>query len=157
MTTSNRAGGNLPSQTRYVITSDAAGNMVTRTFRDSAGVTLVQTTVDSVRPRSRPSTQAARDSAGISRLIEITTRVTHDSVSQDTGQAALRAMLARRDSIIRLNSQWQLAAGPGMQVVMGGLLTSGLASMRGTLDAFFLGELKSYNAIIEMTKVSGWR
>jgi len=42
-------------------------------------------------------------------------------------------------------------------MVMGGLLTSGLASMKGTLDAFFLGELKSYNAVIEMTKVSGWR
>jgi len=130
---------------------------VTRTFRDSAGVTLVQTTVDSVRRTGTPSTQAARDSAGISRLIEITARVTRDSVSRDTGQAALRAMLARRDSIIRLNSQWQVAAGRGMQMVMGGLLTSGLASMKGTLDAFFLGELKSYNAVIEMTKVSGWR
>lgn len=158
MTTFNRGGaGNLPSQTRYVITTDAAGNTVTRTSRDSAGVTLVQTTVDSVRPRGTPSTQAARDSTGIARLIEITTRVARDSVSHDTGQAALRAMLARRDSIIRLNSQWQLAAGPGMQVVMGGLLTSGLASMKGTLDAFFLGELKTYSAVIDMTKVGGWR
>ncbi|HEY5544863.1 MAG TPA: hypothetical protein VIK50_02310 [Gemmatimonadaceae bacterium] len=149
--------GRLPAGTRYIITQDAVGNTVTRTFRDSAGVTLVQTTVDSVRRTGTPSTQAARDSAGISRLIEITARVTRDSVSRDTGQAALRAMLARRDSIIRLNSQWQVAAGRGMQMVMGGLLTSGLASMKGTLDAFFLGELKSYNAVIEMTKVSGWR
>jgi hypothetical protein len=151
--------GRLPAGTRYVIRQDAVGNTVVRTFRDSAGVTLVQTTVDSARRDSARgrSTQSSRDSAGIARLIEITTRVTRDSVSRDTGQAALRAMIARRDSIIRLNSTWQVAAGPGMQMFMGGLLTSGLASMKGTLDAFFLGELKSYNAVIDMTKVSGWR
>jgi hypothetical protein len=158
MTTFNRGGAGLPTF-RYVITSDAAGNTVTRTFRDSAGVTLVQTSVDSARRDSTRgrSAQAARDSAGIARLMEITTRVVRDSVPRDTSQAALRAMIARRDSVIRLNAQWQVAAGPGMQLVMGGLLTSGLASMKGTLDAFFLGELRSYNAVIDMTKVSGWR
>jgi hypothetical protein len=110
------------------------GNTVTQTFRDSAGVTLVQTTVDSVR---RDSTRGA---------------------APDTGQLAiLRRMMASRDSIIRLNSTWQIAAGPARQVVMGGLLTSGIASMKATLDAFFLGELKSYSAVIDMTKTSGWQ
>jgi hypothetical protein len=29
--------------------------------------------------------------------------------------------------------------------------------MDATLKAFFLGELKSYNAIIDMTRTSGWK
>jgi hypothetical protein len=153
MATFSRGGaGSLPIRLRT--TRDSAGHTITQTFRDSAGVTLVQTTVDSARGRSA---QLSRDSAGLARLIEFTTRPVRDSVPQDTGQAGIRAMIARRDSINRLNSAWQVAAGPGMRVVMGGLLTSGLASMKGTLDAFFLGELKSYNAVIDMTKVSGWR
>lgn len=160
MATFSRGGAvNGPGQFRYVITQDATGNTITQTFRDSSGVTLIQTTVDSARRDSTRgrSTQASRDSAGISGLIERMTRVTRDSASQDTSQAGIRAMIARRDSLNRLNSNWQVAAGPAMRLVMGGLLTSGLASMKGTLDAFFLGELKSYNAVIEMTKVSGWR
>jgi hypothetical protein len=41
---------------------------------------------------------------------------------------------------------------------MGGSLTSGIASIQRTLRAHFAGELKGgYNAIIEMTKVSGWK
>ena len=154
-TISGGGTGNGISRLSYVITRDATGNMITQAFRDSAGITLVQTTVDSARRDGRrdASTQASRDSAGISRLIESTTRTTRDSAPPDTG---IRAMIARRDSILRSNARW-VAAGPGMQVVMGGLLASGLASMKGTLDAFFLGELKSYNAVIEMTRVSGWR
>jgi hypothetical protein len=72
--------------------------------------------------------------------------------------AQLRRMLASRDSIIRLNSTWQVA-GPtsGTQVVMGGLLTSGIASMTKTLNSYFLGELKSYQTVVDMTKTTGWR
>jgi len=144
---------------RFVISQDASGNTITQTYRDSAGVTLVQTTVDSAR---RDSTRAgsarmSRDSAGFSTMIEFTRSVVRDSVPPDTNRVAVRRMIAARDSLIRLNSTWQIAAGPGRQVVLGGLLTSGVASMRGTLDAFFLGELKTYNAVIAMTRVSGWR
>jgi hypothetical protein len=59
----------------------------------------------------------------------------------------------RRDSIARANT-WQVMSGPAMSVVMGGLLTSGVASIQGTLRAYFLGELKTYNSIVEMTKIN---
>ena len=39
----------------------------------------------------------------------------------------------------------------------GGLLASGTASMKKTIERFFAGDLKSYDVIIGMTKVSGWR
>ena len=44
-----------------------------------------------------------------------------------------------------------------MQVYMGGLLTSGIASMTKTLNSYFLGELKDYNVVIDMTKTTGWK
>lgn len=140
------------------ITRDAQGNTVTQTFRDSAGVTLVQTTVDSARrDTSALRYSLTRDSTIVrGDTLRVTMR---DSARVDTSALAqLRNMLARRDSILRLNSTWQMAGpGPGTQVFMGGLLTSGLASMSKTLNSFFLGELKDYNTVVGMTKVSGWR
>ena len=66
-------------------------------------------------------------------------------------------MITQRDSIIAANSKWQIPPGATMQVVMGGTLTSGLASMDKTLKAFFLGDLKGYGSIVEMTRVTGWK
>jgi hypothetical protein len=136
----------------FSITTDAKGNVITQTFRDSAGLMLVQTTIDSSASRK---TQASRDSAGVARVLE-TFRTFRDStvLSPDS---SLRRMMARRDSLIAANSQWQVASGTTMQVVMGGSLTSGIASMDKTLKSYFLGELKNYNSIVEMTKVTGWR
>lgn len=130
MLTSTRGGsGNPLGMPIWSITRDANGNLITQTLRDSAGIV---------------------------KLIE--SRVVRDSAARDTSVAAAnRRMFAVRDSIIRLNSTWQVAAGPGMQVVMGGLLTSGTASMHATLKAHLAGELRGYNSIIEMTKVTGWR
>jgi hypothetical protein len=154
-------GATLPAGgfSGYTITSDGRGNTVTQTFRDSAGITLVQTVVDSAR----------RDSLGVMRFVlsrdssvairADTTRPSVRSAGPDTTMMAqLRRMLASRDSIIRLNSTWQVA-GPtsGTQVVMGGLLTSGIASMTKTLNSYFLGELKSYQTVVDMTKTTGWR
>jgi hypothetical protein len=143
--------GNAPT-IGFSITTDAKGNVVTQTFRDSAGIMLVQTTVDSSGSRKN---QASRDSAGIARAVE-SFRTFRDSTSVSP-DSSLRRMMARRDSIIAATSQWQVASGPTMQVVMGGSLTSGLASMDKTLKSFFLGELKNYGSVVEMTKVTGWR
>jgi hypothetical protein len=146
MVTFRGGPGNPPPS--FVITRDANGNLITQSFRDSAGITLMQTRGDTVR----------RDTAGTARLVETTSRTVRDSASRDSSVAyANRRIIQTRDSIILLNSQWQIAAGPGMQVVMGGLLTSGTASMHATLKAHFAGELKGYPSIIEMTKVTGWR
>ncbi len=123
---------------------------VMRTIRDSAGVVVLQ---DSARRDTAARVPTSRDSAGTTRLFEITSRTARDSVPRDTGWAS--TLRARRDSI--RGASWQVVPGAAMTVVMGGMLTSGLASMKGTLEAFFLGELKTYNAVVEMTKVSGWR
>ena len=144
--------------TGVTITRDGRGNTVTQTFRDSAGVTLVQTTVDSARrDTARIAYMVTRDSATAGRdSFRVTPR---DSFRIDTTAIVeLRKLLARRDSVLRLNSTWQLA-GPraGMQVYMGGLLTSGIASMTKTLNSYFLGELKDYNVVIDMTKTTGWK
>jgi hypothetical protein len=138
-------------QIAFTTTTDGRGNVITQTFRDSAGVTLVQTTIDSSASRRN---QAQRDSAGLSTMIVTTNRVTRDSTGRDS---TVQRMLVVRDSINILNSQWQIAAGPRRQVIMGGLLTSGLASIGETLQKHFLGELKSYNAVVTMTKVDDWR
>jgi hypothetical protein len=138
----------------FTLSRDSAGHAAMQTFRDSAGVAVVQTLVDSTRRDSvgaRP--QVTRDSTLTVRLAEIASRVTRDSAPRDTGWAS--TLRARRDSV--RTASWQVVPGPAMAVVMGGMLTSGLASMKGTLEAFFLGELKTYNAVVEMTKVSGWR
>jgi hypothetical protein len=72
--------------------------------------------------------------------------------------AQLRNMITRRDSILRLNSSWVVpSAVANGQVFYGGLLTSGIAPMMKTIDSFFLGELKDYNVIVSMTKVTGWK
>ena len=133
----------------YSITRDSRGNTITQTFRDSAGITLVQTTVDSVR----------RDSSGRTYTFTNNMVTSSDSTRADTSMLAqLRTMMSRRDSILRLNAQWQIAGPtPNTQVFMGGLLTSGIASMSRTLTSFFAGELKTYDSVINMTKVTGWR
>jgi hypothetical protein len=144
----------------FSISSDGRGNTITQTFRDSAGITLVQTRVDSSRRDTTGVATRIEFSAGTtSRRPADTTRVfVRDSGSVDTtALAQLRNIISRRDSLVRLNSTWQIAGAPGTQVVMGGLLTSGLASMTKTLDAFFLGELKTYQVVVDMTKVTGWR
>jgi len=142
---------------QFSVSRDGKGNnLITQSFRDSAGVKII--TTDSTRRDTTAKPQATRDS--VKTVLFTITRdsitVLKDSIApRDTSLASI--LKARRDSIARANMTWQISAGPAMTVVMGGMLTSGLASMKGTLDAFFLGDLKTYNAIVEMTKVSGWR
>ena len=126
---------------RISVMRDANGNVISQTFRDSAGTTTVQTTIDSSGSRR---TLTTRDSIVILR----------DSVRTDT---SVRRLITARDSLMLANSPYLITAGRPMQVVMGGTLTSGIASMDRTLKSFFLSELKGYGSIVEMTKVTGWR
>ena len=156
--TATRAGGLQPGTTRQTFTRDASGNLIVQTFRDSAGVTLVKTTVDSARRDTvAAALQKLQDSLKTGRVFEFRL-LTKDSLvvlrdsnaAQDTSWKTV--LRTRRDSIARANT-WQVMSGPAMSVVMGGLLTSGVATIQATLKAYFLGELKSYNSIIEMTKI----
>lgn len=109
-------------------------------YRDSMGIRSITVAQDSA---GRIGSQTVRDSAG-----------RPGSAPNDTSLAAqLRSMLARRDSISR--GQW-LTAGSSPGVAMGGLLSSGLASMTQTLERFFAGDLKTYGSVIEMTRTAPW-
>lgn len=148
------AGGSGPvgaGGIRFVITRDALGTTTTQTFRDSSGVTLVQTTVDSSRQDSSfARALVARDSV-LRNALQIV-------AGTDTAlQNGLRAMNQRRDSIAGGAGQWQVFSRSPTTVMMGGLLTSGIASMQHTLDSYFLGDLKTYGAVVGMTRTSGWR
>src|SRR5687768_11187020 len=133
MTTFSGGGGALVQSMRVSVSRDSNGYLVTQSTRDSAGVQITTTTIDS-------------------------SRVTRDSLAPDTTLiTALRAMRARVDSIARLNSSWQVGNGQVMQFVVGGSLTSGIAAMQLSLRAHLAGELKTYNSIIAMTKVSDWK
>jgi hypothetical protein len=127
------SGSSLPAGVRMTVTRDVNGYLITQTTQDSAGITITKTTIDS-------------------------SRVRRDSTAQDTALiSTLRRMQASMDSVLRMNSSWQVAAGPVTRVVMGGSLASGIAPMQKTLRMHFSGELRGYNSIIDMTRVSGWK
>jgi hypothetical protein len=128
------SGGAVSAMRHLSITRDVNGYLITTTTQDSAGVQVTKTTIDSSRVRR--DSGAAQDTTLISML---------------------REMRARVDSVSRMNSAWQVAGGPVSAVIIGGSLTSGIASIQKTLRAHFAGELKTYNSIIDMTKVSGWK
>jgi hypothetical protein len=48
------------------------------------------------------------------------------------------------------------AGASSLSLSSGGAFTSGIASIRHTLDAFETGELKSYSQLIALTKTEGW-
>lgn len=132
MTTFSSVGA-VPQGMQVMVTRDVNGYLITQSTQDSAGVQVTRTTIDS-------------------------SRVRRDSLAQDTMLiAALREIRARVDSIARLNSGWTVGRSQMTQVVMGGTLTSGIASMQLTLRDHFAGQLKTYNSVIGMTKVSDWK
>jgi hypothetical protein len=143
---------------RLTYTRDSSGNVVTQMIRDSAGVMLVQTAVDSSRKDTLGAVmQKLMDSLRVGRTLEVR-KLPVTTIPQDTAaipRDSLGALLkSRRDSIARANTSWQIMSGPTTSVLMGGLLTSGTAPIQATLKAFFLGELKGYGSIIQMTKIS---
>lgn len=127
------SGVAVPQGTQVMVTRDVNGYLITQSTQDSAGVQVTRTTIDS-------------------------SRVRRDSLAQDTTLVSvLREMRARVDSIARVNSGWTVGRIQGPQIVMGGTLTSGIASMQHTLRDHFAGQLKTYNSVIAMTKVSDWK
>ena len=107
---------------------DSAGSRWLRTVQDSFGVTR---------------TRLYRDSAGVMSIQQ-----------SDSSRSPVRMIPmpnpAPPPSII--------PGRPPVRSVMGGnVLVSGIAPIRKTLDAFNAGKVESYRAIIDMTKLDGWR
>lgn len=149
------------------------GSSVSITIRDSAGTRVMTIVRDSA---GVPVSTTTRDSGGVPFLI-----TTRDSAGRvvatpaDTARAAavrldsmvtfaVRMLGAARDTIVRRDtvplsysavSPRALTSPP--RVIMGGLLTSGLASIRETLDSVYAGRVTSYQSVIAMTKTGGWK
>ena len=117
--------------------------------RDSAGVTIIQTTSDSA---GHPVTTRTIDSSA-----------TH----RPSGLEVLRALRARDDSLLRARTDSMRRAsgdtlggfGISRPIIVGnaGVLVSGIASIRASLDAFTSGRLQYYSQLIAMTKTEGWK
>jgi hypothetical protein len=120
-------------------------------IRDSAGVRTIQTIQDSA---GVPVVRVLRDSAG-----QLVPRAADSGrvydVRRDSVLAmALRSFGSRRDSTTLPPPS--IRAIPS-RIVTGSLLSSGLASIRETLEARDAGQILTYQQIIAMTKIDGWR
>jgi hypothetical protein len=134
------APGNGWTTSAFSITIfDSAGRRMIRTVQDSAGTRVVRLMQDTTgqmvvrRPDSTRTFALRRDSAQAGSLQGLL----------PGADSALRQLLAR-------------SAAPAI-VMRGGLLTSGLATIHGTLEAFFARRLTTYQDVIAMTKTGDWR
>jgi hypothetical protein len=133
------------------------------TIRDSAGTRVMRTVVDS---GGVPVVRTMRDSAGT----WVSQRDSSRGAVRDSTRAgaiapdSVVASLMRRFGTVFDSTRGPLSMRPAVPpptfraVVTGGnLLTSGLASIRETLDAFAAGRLGTYQDAIAMTRTTGWR
>jgi len=144
--------------------STVSTNYYSVQVRDSAGMSIIYTTSDSagrlVTTRAIDSSKTPRPSA-----LEIfrSLRARDDSLLQAQADSARRGGV--RDStsaLIKVFGRDTLAPtafGPtrGFYRVNARVLVSGLASIRGTIDAFGGGRLSDYRDLTGMTKIDGWR
>lgn len=121
------------------ITQDTAGGILTRTYRDSAGVMVLQGT--QMRPGINASQQ---DSALVAQIQSILTR-------QDSIQARYRMPNAVS---VPSPSPFAIAR---TGTIVGGMLASGIASMKKTLAEYAAGNVVGYGSIISMTKLDNWK
>ena len=125
------------------------------TVRDSAGTRLLRAVVDSA---GVPVVRTMRDSAGT-------------WVSPRDPRDTTRAVAPPDTALLTMIRRFGLNVGPSVvfparpggaapafrTTVMASLLDSGLAPMRGTLDAFVAGRLGTYQDAIAMTRTTGWK
>ena len=146
----NGGGGafTISSQMRgSAIIRSSISNGVSTTMQmfDSIAYRWMRTTIDS---GGNSITRLYRDSLGVMQLRQIDSARTASSVPMPT--------VAPNPGIL-VPVPAQSSFPPPRFVVGGNLLTSGIASMKKTLEAFEAGRAASYRDIIAMTKLDGWR
>lgn len=138
------------------------GGIVSVTIRDSAGAQVVTIVRDSM---ITATPVIIRDSLG-RRIATPADSTRIAALRRDTVLTyALGGLRIVRDSTVLRDSTMQrfTMVGPSpvgassARVMMGGSLTSGLVSIRQTLDSVYAGKVTSYADIIAMTKTTGWR
>lgn len=143
--TSVPAGGIRSIQLR-----DSGGVRIVQIVQDSAGTSVTRVLRDSVTSYSQAVTSTGKpdstaDSTRVARL-------------DSTRTLAFTVLNIARDSLAKPDTiRSRSIPVPRAAIVMGGLLDSGLASIHKTLEAFFNGELRSYQDVIGMTKTEGWQ
>lgn len=144
------AGGIGPGAIVRIMIRDSAGTRVTTIVQDSAGVQVPFVIRDSAGRMVVTSTDSTR-AAALRRDTLLTYTLGTLGVPRDS--------LLRRDSVplafSMVNPRSQSL--PSGRVMVGGSLTSGLVSIRQTLDSVFAGRVQSYQDVIAMTKTSGWK
>jgi hypothetical protein len=146
LATSLVGGVGVGSTTFYSVeVRDSAGVKIILTSRDSAGQRVTSRTIDSSGTGGRSPLEIfrslrARDDSAL--------RARQDSAAIRSGLPVSPLVVFSRDSTM---------IGASRTVTMGPPLISGIANIRGTLEAFDKGELASYARAIAMTKTDGWK
>jgi hypothetical protein len=98
------------------------------------------------------------DSGGV-RVMHITT----DSAGHQVTRTTIDSLVGTRAATIIAGPPTPMVLSPAgsptnvVRAINGGSLTSGIASMKQTIDDFNAGRLMSYQSIISMTKTTGWK
>jgi hypothetical protein len=125
---------------------DSAGTRVMRTVVDSGGVTVARTMRDSAGTwvAQRDSVLGGARTGVLGRDSVVASLMRQFAVTFDTTRAVMPFRPAGAPPAFRA-------------AAAGSLLASGLAPIRGTLEAFAAGRLPTYQDAIGMTKTSGWK
>jgi hypothetical protein len=119
------------------------GQMTSMMMWDSAGARWMRTSQDSAGIRI---SRLYRDSVGVGFQLQRT----------DSGRAVTSVPMPNI-LIPGAGGTYSLRPGTATAVVGGGLLTSGIASMKKTIEMFNAGGASTYRDIIAMTKIDGWK
>ena len=135
-------------------TSTAGAVTVSFSIRDSAGTRLMRTMVDS---GGAAVVRTMRDSAGTWVPLRDSARV--GAIRPDSAVASLMRQFAVTFDTTRAAVPFRPGGPPpAFRAAAGGsLLASGLAPIRGTLEAFAAGRLQTYQDAIGMTRTGGWK
>jgi hypothetical protein len=144
----NSGGGTFMITGRAVMRSNINGVNTLMQMFDSSGYRWMRTTLDS---GGVSMTRLYRDSLGVMQLKQTDSTRTASSVPMPT------APVPFPNPGILVPVPAQPNGAPARFVVGGNLLTSGIASMKKTVEAFEAGRAATYRDIIAMTKLDGWR
>jgi hypothetical protein len=124
--------------TSAIATYDSAGYRWMQTTQDSGGVAI---------------TRVYRDSVGVLTLMRTDSAKSNQSPSYSS--VPMPNVGVPNGGIVMPVAPGRVAG--NSFVVGGGLLNSGIASMKKTIDAFNTGGASTYRDIIAMTKLDGWK
>jgi hypothetical protein len=119
---------NANGRREITVVTDTAGQRITRTYLDSAGV-----------------------------LVPLSTRIMSQTQVDSAARAQIARQDSLMQRLLPSAGAVQFGNVPGAVRVMGGTLVSGLASIRKTVDMHKANQLETYRDVIAMTKIDAWK